>query len=130
MKKGKKTKVNVYEGKLPELVAKDFEYAGAYNAEGRSTDHDTEIGGRIYLKPEDHTDTARAAAINNAVSDLVKTAEREMKHNPSLGIELLADLNVVREIKSLRESSNPNRTTYNPHVEVKVEAIGYKKRLK
>lgn len=123
MKKTKKLELYLYEGKLPELVAKNFEYGKIYETRGKGYGND-------YPKrngpSEDKITPARNAAIDNAVTRLISLVKRDIKKNPELGIELLADLNVTREENGIVERMDE----WCPRVYVKVQAIGYKRKLK
>ncbi len=125
MKNDKKNlEICIYEGKLPETIAKDFEYSKVYEAYGKG------VGGGCYSKrdkvPNEEIISARNFALSDAVHHLMLLVKRDIKKNPGLSIELLADLNVTREQSCIDE----RRGNGSPLVYITVQAIGYKRKPK
>ena len=130
--------VQLYEGKLPEAVWRDFQFAKVYNAEVKGQCQKVrDLKDKVFT-PHGNipivTKTARDFAyedstskslyrttLDAAVADILKQAEFDA---PTLGIELVADLNVTQQHSFILKEPGG----YRGILELRIEAIGYKRR--
>lgn len=119
-------KIHIYEGKLPEAVARDFEFKTVYRSSYYAQADNSSGSKEDAVKSAKSNEGLFNKVLDCAVENLVSLAQ-----NKKFGLsdtEIIADVNIIRKVYGSKIYDSLNPSLYSGTLDITVEAIGYKQK--